>query len=425
MSKSAFSTTRTRRQAPRGCLIAFGLAFAGMGMLFLVVAFSIVVLPSLKTRSFEPTRCRILTAEIESNSGSDGTTYLAKFTYEYEVDGQRYVGDRYRAVLTSGPRRMAEQQIADYPVGSEQTCFYDPQDPASAVLDKAFGWVTWLLVLIPVPFIIGGLLLAVFSAWRAGERHPGPAGATWTGLSPAAGSHSVAAVTASDRATSSSALRGELPDSRHPEDLLDRDWNQPMKLKPAQPRIKTAVGLLLVSLFWNGIVGTFLYFLIFDPPGGWIRIIIGVFLIPFVLIGLFLIGATIRSFLQIFNPSVEIALGRGTIPLGGSVDLAWEVHGRLSVIRKLEIWLIGEASATFRQGTSTYTDQDIFAKIPVTTATTHQDISFGSATLTIPADTMHTADLGNNEITWRVEVNGDIPWWPDIEEKFAFRVSPL
>lgn len=211
---------------------------------------------------------------------------------------------------------------------------------------------------------------------------------------------------------------------RHPEDLEDETWSVPQKLKPSQSRLVAFLVVSGVCVFWNGIVSIFLVQMLGQKAFDWSQMLFGLFLIPFVLIGLGLVLGAIYMFLALFNPKVVIATSSGAVPMGGEVDIAWEVEGNAGRIKRMQISLHGVQHATYRRGTTTTTDTEVFELIPVFEATTASDIEFGSATVTIPNSTMHTFEATNNKITWSIVVSGDIPWWPDVNESFAIRIKP-
>jgi hypothetical protein len=69
--------------------------------------------------------------------------------YAYFVNGTYLQGERLRL----GPRVLsseaadARREITRYPVGSPVTVWYDPQNPADAVLERGGGavWIEWLI----------------------------------------------------------------------------------------------------------------------------------------------------------------------------------------------------------------------------------------------------------------------------------------
>lgn len=80
--------------------------------------------------------------------------------YRYEVTGQTYVGFRVAFSGYGAGRPAMEQLIQPYPAGASVTVYYDPRNPASAVLDNTArsDWVFWLLF--GVGFLVLGAILA-------------------------------------------------------------------------------------------------------------------------------------------------------------------------------------------------------------------------------------------------------------------------
>ncbi len=48
----------------------------------------------------------------------------------------------------------------------------------------------------------------------------------------------------------------------------------------------------------------------------------------------------------------------------------------------------------------------------------------GAVKLRLPAETMHTFKAPNNRVVWSVQVRGEIPRWPDVEDEFPLQVDP-
>ncbi|MCZ7648655.1 MAG: hypothetical protein M5U26_25920 [Planctomycetota bacterium] len=46
-----------------------------------------------------------------------------------------------------------------------------------------------------------------------------------------------------------------------------------------------------------------------------------------------------------------------------------------------------------------------------------------SATVTLPADAMHSFSAEHNKIVWKLRVQGDIERWPDFDREFPLRVA--
>jgi hypothetical protein len=195
-------------------------------------------------------------------------------------------------------------------------------------------------------------------------------------------------------------------------------------LKPASSPLGKFLGMLCVALFWNGIVSVFLVLLFSGGKGGHFEWFLGLFLVPFVLIGLGMIGAVGYFFLSIFNPRPRITLIPGVPRLGDCVRLEWELSGRTEVLKDLRLSVTGQEEATYSRGTRTSTDRNVFADIEVTSLSSTREMASGSAQVSIPADSMHSFSSQHNKITWSIRVKGEIARWPDLNEEFALTVLP-
>jgi len=81
---------------------------------------------------------RVLKSRVEV-SGGDHTRVSPYVLYEYQVAGQRYEGQQIRAgdkFMTSYTSRQAYDTVDLYPVGSEVTVYYDPQNPTESALSR-------------------------------------------------------------------------------------------------------------------------------------------------------------------------------------------------------------------------------------------------------------------------------------------------
>ncbi len=92
-------------------------------------------------------------SDIVEGSGRRGNrTYKAEINYSYIVDGQRYHGNKCTTLETrwTSPAGAARVQ-SQYPVGAAVDVFYDPQDPARAVLEPGVTVSIWAV-------LVGGLV---------------------------------------------------------------------------------------------------------------------------------------------------------------------------------------------------------------------------------------------------------------------------
>jgi hypothetical protein len=110
---------------------------------------------------------RIAKSRIAKSQGQWAAFYRLALAYRYEVGGQEYEGD----TVQFGPRRVTAQDLIErladkYPAGAQVTVHYDPDDPATAVLEtsdemaRQNQWQVW--VLLAVPFGLS-IMVAIFN----------------------------------------------------------------------------------------------------------------------------------------------------------------------------------------------------------------------------------------------------------------------
>ena len=364
---------------------------AGLG-----ATYAILVRPALKLAQaggWRGTPCTIVSSNVGSHSGSKGgKTYSVDIVFRYEVEGRTFTGDRYDFMGGSSSGYDGKAEIVNrYPPGVVATCYVNPHDPADAVLDRRFH-AFYLIGLFPLLFVVVGAVGIVWSVRKL--RHPefGAAGAS-----------------------------GAPGPSTDP---LAFDPG-PAELKPQASPVGKFLGIILIAAFWNGIVSVFVWQMVEGWRHGHPDGCLTVFMIPFILVGLLLIGAIGYQFLALFNPRVHLVLSRRSIPLGGSADLEWGISGSASRIRQLTITLEGREEATYRRGTSTSTDKNVFRRITLANAAEGAVVAQGRASIPIPPDTVPSFASSNNKIVWAIKVSGEIPRWPDVDEEYTIAVLPL
>jgi hypothetical protein len=198
----------------------------------------------------------------------------------------------------------------------------------------------------------------------------------------------------------------------------------PVTLKAKTSRKAMFVGGILFAAFWNGIVSVFVWQAIESWRRGSPEWFLTIFLIPFVLIGLLLIGFVGYAFLQLFNPRVTLTADPGVVAVGGAFALQWRVEGRVTRLDKLTLTFEGREEVTYRRGTSTVTEKNVFARHTLASVTNAMDMRSGRVEGTVPAESMHSFEAPSNKIVWLITVQADIPNWPDIREEYPFTVLP-
>jgi hypothetical protein len=375
----------------RGFFLIFLLAGLGMGYFLLFQPLWQIA----QARGWEETPCTIRTSEVEVKRGDDSDSHIISITYDYDYDGLPYTGERYHFAIssTNTNARWKRRVVKEHPPGRRTVCYVDPDDPGEAVLERGWTREMWW-GLFPLPFLavgLGGLLFG----HRLIQQQPGGDGSETSATPRHAGAVSTSGI-----------------------------GPGPLVLKPENSPAAAFGVALFVCLFWNGITGLFVAQVVGSFLDGDPEWFLAVFMTPFVLIGLVLLGATGYTFLTLFNPRPELTLSRGAAPLGGLVQVRWQFRGSVRRIRNFKLALKGEEKATYRRGTDTHTDTQAFFEHVFYEADHPVHVAAGEAEFEVPADSMHSFAASNNQIVWTLNVQGDIPWWPDVSLSFPIEVTP-
>lgn len=409
------SASKTSSRAGLGCAIPFGLLFAAIGL----AAFWFLTLRPLMRVSASAhwieTPCEIIASELEQKSDSDSTTYRVAIRYRYEFGGHPYETDRYdfsEGSSNVGVNAM-RATVQAHPPGHQTVCYVEPSDPATAVLNRDVPSAAWFGILtLAFPFF--GTLL-VFFAWRATKRERAearsPLGNATTRAAPSiAGPRKFAR----GRGRTVGPLTALTPDASEP--VVPGE----VLLKPTSGRIAVFIGVGFFALFWNGILGLAMRDLIGDGVAG-VEWFVVLFLTPFFVIGLGMIGVALQTFARLFAPAVEVTLDPSQLRLGNQPSVRWRLTAR--GVRKLSIHLIGREEATYQQGTSTTTDRSEFLRALVFESTDPLGLLEGRAELPLPSDAAAPAfSTQNNRLVYELAFSGDIPWRADVQERFLLCV---
>ena len=418
-----------------GCGYLFGGLFVLIGLVAFVFTFVVPVIHILGAQSWPATPCKILGTSIKSHSGKH-TTYSCEVNYTYTVGSGVYFSDRWSfANKGSGSYSSATATQASYPSGMATVCYVDPANPQVAVLNKGFN-AEVASGLVPLLFsLVGGLLI-----WgmKFGTRNAAASKVSWRPQSgpavdagPGAGRPAAVPVSTSPFDSPFSNLNATAPapaggsmSSRAPAPA------GPLVLRPlGGPLVARAFGLLAIAAFWDGMVGVGGSAFVHGFRGSLLVIFPVLFFIPFFLIGLGLTLAAIGSFLALGNARPTVTLSRSTVRPGESIDITWQLGGGFFRPREINVGVEGREMATYRRGTSTYTDKSLFFQKSLygngesslgQTATA----SHGTVRLEIPAAMMHSFESQNNKLIYVVMLHGPLPLWPDIKEEFKFVVDP-
>lgn len=330
--------------------------------------------------SWERVPCLILSSKVGVHHSDDGSTYSIDISYQYPFNGSVYQSNRF-GFFGGSSSGYAEKAavIARYPWGSRATCYVNPANPSQAVLEP-HSTAPMIFIFLPIAFVAVGGLMTLGLVYAA--------------------------------------VRGERP----PPGQRPGDADRPLHLRAGKARAMRFLGITFFALFWNGILAPIAWHVL--GSSNHIAWLIGLFLIPFALVGVGLLIACGYFGLALLNPRVAVTLSRGAIGLGETVDAQWTIAGRYDRVRRLKIYLEGREQATYRRGTSTATDKHVFARLDLIDTDAVEDIRSGGTKLTIPADSVPTFHAANNKVLWVLVVRGEIPNWPDVKDEFEIHVIP-
>jgi hypothetical protein len=405
-----------------GCFpVVFGSIFTIAGLAVLAFAGIWPLLNWYQGLSWVDAPCTIDSASIRTNQDSDGDTYSPEVSYTYQWKGDNYQGTRFAWDSTSyGNRASIEKWMEPYPVGAKNVCYVDPANPKEAVLVRSFPKI--VLFIIPFGLIFVAVGLAV--AWGVPKLIRGQQ-SRMQSLALGQNRSSMRTLASSDNFTSTSpnsapSNQGLPVSTSVPHETGEA--NEPLVIQPKMGRWASLVAILLICCFWNGIVSVFLFSMFGEKNGP--PIFMMLFLTPFVLVGLGLMAAVVYTFLGLFNPKPVLVCSDRWLYAGSEFELSWMMKGNVSRIQKLTVFLEGTETVSYRQGTSTRTENNLFYSQPVAEVTDAAEIAQSYHVVKIPDDAMHTFNATSNKIYWQVRFAGEIPWWPDVADTFEITILP-
>jgi hypothetical protein len=133
-------------------IFAFGLFAIGIGIHQLYFATA-----SLSWLSCDGTVQHAETKQV----GRRGSSYRPLIRYNYIVDGNRYVGDRYQYGGFGLSWQTANKIVAEYPGGIAVKVYYSPSLPQQSVLVPGRNWSSYLAIGLGTVFCLIGLLVFI------------------------------------------------------------------------------------------------------------------------------------------------------------------------------------------------------------------------------------------------------------------------
>jgi hypothetical protein len=390
-----------------------------LGSFFVVTQ---LVVPEWRVNNeFVETPCKVIEKRVAKQITEDGPVYRPDVKIEYEVNGVTH-RDWHYDIHRSYTDGEADAQAAcddfalyDPDKDNRYLCWYDPMNPDTAVLVQGYRWWIWLVLTVPLSFVVigsGGLIYTLFHWGRSAERRA-----------------AIAKRVQERDFFSRNNDRPAFPSIPQGIDTMNSPGTRmrfrlPMAVSPGW----ALFGTLGVCIFWNGIVSFFVWLAIeghLEKKPDWF---LTVFIIPFVLVGIALIFLFVRRLLVIagVGPTL-LEISSHPLQPGGDYRIFLSQSGRLA-FHSLRVSLLCEESATYRQGTNTRKEtqevyrEEIFRREAFSI---ERGLPFETEMmLSVPPNVMHSFKSRHNEINWILAVEGDVVRWPDFKRRFSVIVRP-
>ena len=176
MSSQSYRPSRLSQGIGVGCLTLFALPFAGFGA-FMGWKIGSEVYLSIDSQSWAEVQANLTKVELDDFGGDNGSKkVIAEYTYSFE--GKQYSSDRVSIHseadnISSYHRKKFEELRDKKKAGQPVVCYVDPDDPSSALLDRAVRPV--ILMFEGMFFLVFGgvglgLLCGSYYAWRSTKK---------------------------------------------------------------------------------------------------------------------------------------------------------------------------------------------------------------------------------------------------------------
>ena len=386
------------------------------------IVFGIVrlIIPEWRVNhDFVRQKCKVIEKWVDEVQSEKGSFFQPVFKIDYKVQGATYSQKAYYDInhSTRGTRDEAQAVINGFTEGETYDCWYDPDQPEIAVLVGGYQWWIWPVLLIPASFVvigIGGLVYTALHWGKSAERR-------------AATARRVPAPELFDLPTAIDPKYPCVPDGSEitssPGTRLA--YRLPLTHSPGW----TFLGLLAACLAWNGAVSVFVVmavrsFLAGDPD--WLMML---FIVPFLGVGVALVvvfARLLRHAAGIGPTLVEIS-DHPLLP-GNGYRCFLAQSGNLT-LKSIEVALICEEEAVFRQGTNVRTEsREVFRQVLYAGGTAvirPGEPLETECDLPIPAGAMHSFRAGHNQVQWKLIVHGEIVGWKGFRRSFPVVVRPV
>jgi hypothetical protein len=398
--------------------IAFfaGMLMVGIGAILWVLYSSVV--PKWRSyHNYVEVQAEVVDTGVGKWQGPGVTTYRPEILIKYEVDGQAYQEWTYDTDVTySGSETDAKEIIHDYAVGDTYRCFYDPNDPRTVRMSSGSKWSFWLLLFVPVSFIVIGGVGLGYTIYQ------------WT-VSAERRSATTNRLAVADGDAAADAAKHALPNVPSAGDLTNSPGTQlAYRLPTAMKPVWQVFWLSAFSVLWNVIAVGFVVLTVRGLLKGEASAALVIIAIGFLATGIATLYYLVKQTLATSGVGpTRIEISDHPLTAGGKYDLFLSQAGGRE-IQSLDVSLVCDEVTTYRQGTDTRTEirrvyeQTVLASPSVNVAK-GQNYEARSQ-LDVPTGIMHSFKADHNEIQWRLQVEGTVDRWRQYDRSFPVMIHP-
>ena len=133
-------------------------------VIFGFVALQFIIKPLMESFSesekWPQTDGEITNAEVISFQSEGQNMYRASLVYTYEVEGTQYHSDAIeQGISSTSIQYFPKRKVERHPIGSKVAVFYNPAQPAEALLEPGLGIFKYIFYGIPGLMIFMGVVL--------------------------------------------------------------------------------------------------------------------------------------------------------------------------------------------------------------------------------------------------------------------------
>ena len=282
--KRGHRRTGSRFVGSAGEAAFFGPSCSSSGAVGISVGIARLIVPEWRVNhGFVEHACKIVERRVEPAPGEKGTLYRPEIKIEYEVQGVIYSPYTFDIHHTSFAKPEEAQAAIDrFADRASGTCWYDPDDPGSAVLVRGYQWWIWPALLVPVSFIaigVGGLIYTMLNWGKSAERR--------------AAARKLPAAELFDRPAKADPQFPFVPDCS--EITSSPGTRLAYRLPLAQSPGWAIFGLLAAAIAWNGTVSVFVIMAAASMFRGKTDWLMTLFTLPFLGIGAALVVVFVKQ----------------------------------------------------------------------------------------------------------------------------------